>query len=198
MIISGAIRAIRHPERYGPRPGRRLSTTGSEDDSDPHNAQFQGRQTRAAGLTRAILDTFPVVKFGRSGNTAVDPQKVLSKEEDQSFMLQTRSSPVLTDKPKEQDIESNIPSPQIPVPSSPTTHDSLDQPHEEQVSSGGEVDEEEEETPSSAEMEQMVCDVNNSVTCPICVCDFDAEDDIRVLPCDARHRFHQECVDPWL
>src|SRR5690242_15396644 len=30
-------------------------------------------QTRAAGLTRAILDTFPIVKFGRGGNTAPAP-----------------------------------------------------------------------------------------------------------------------------
>ncbi|KAJ8611612.1 hypothetical protein MRB53_037836 [Persea americana] len=47
IIITGAIKARRHPERYGPRtqPGRR-------------------RQTRAGGLARAILETIPVVKFG--------------------------------------------------------------------------------------------------------------------------------------
>lgn len=35
-------------------------------------------------------------------------------------------------------------------------------------------------------------------TCPICILDFEPGDDLRVLPCDGRHRFHQACVDPWL
>ena len=47
IIITGAIRAHRHPERYGPR-----------------NAAGRPRQTRARGIARAMLDTIPVVKFG--------------------------------------------------------------------------------------------------------------------------------------
>jgi len=35
-------------------------------------------------------------------------------------------------------------------------------------------------------------------TCPICIVDFEAGDDLRVLPCEGKHRFHQTCVDPWL
>ena len=35
-------------------------------------------------------------------------------------------------------------------------------------------------------------------TCPICIVDFEEGDDIRVLPCDGKHCFHQYCVDPWL
>lgn len=35
-------------------------------------------------------------------------------------------------------------------------------------------------------------------TCPICIVDFEEGDDIRVLPCEGKHCFHQECVDPWL
>ncbi|THH31335.1 hypothetical protein EUX98_g2841 [Antrodiella citrinella] len=54
VIVSGAVRAIRHPERYGPRHG-----------GDDLPGQFSA-QSRARGLTRAILDTFPVVKFGGS------------------------------------------------------------------------------------------------------------------------------------
>lgn len=47
IIVTGAIRAHRHPERYGPRMmvGR------------PH-------RSRAKGLARAMLDTIPIVKFG--------------------------------------------------------------------------------------------------------------------------------------
>ncbi len=48
IIATGAIRAHRHPERYGPRTG------------------FPGRprQSRAKGLARAMLETLPIVKFG--------------------------------------------------------------------------------------------------------------------------------------
>lgn len=35
-------------------------------------------------------------------------------------------------------------------------------------------------------------------TCPICIVDFEEGDDLRLLPCAGKHRFHQECVDPWL
>jgi Ring finger domain len=34
--------------------------------------------------------------------------------------------------------------------------------------------------------------------CPICIVDFEEGDDIRVLPCEGKHSFHQQCVDPWL
>ena len=47
IIIVGAIRAHRHPERYGPR-----RVIGSV------------RQGRAKGLARAMLETLPIVKFG--------------------------------------------------------------------------------------------------------------------------------------
>jgi hypothetical protein len=32
--------------------------------------------------------------------------------------------------------------------------------------------------------------------CSICTEDFEKGQDLRVLPCD--HKFHPECVDPWL
>lgn len=48
IIATGAIRAHRHPERYGPR----------------HGAAGRPRQSRAKGLARAMLETLPIVKFG--------------------------------------------------------------------------------------------------------------------------------------
>lgn len=54
IIATGAVRAHRHPERYGPRPG--------------HGGR--ARQSRARGLARAVLDTLPIVKFG-------DPQPIV-------------------------------------------------------------------------------------------------------------------------
>lgn len=47
IIVTGAIRAHRHPERYGPR-----------------NIIGRGRQSRAKGIARAMLETLPIVKFG--------------------------------------------------------------------------------------------------------------------------------------
>jgi hypothetical protein len=49
IIITGAVRAHRHPERYGPRATARFG---------------RPRQSRAKGLARAVLDTIPIVRFG--------------------------------------------------------------------------------------------------------------------------------------
>ncbi|CAG8010641.1 unnamed protein product [Penicillium olsonii] len=46
IIITGAVRAHRHPERYGPR-----------------RIAGRVRQSRARGIARAMLDTIPVVKY---------------------------------------------------------------------------------------------------------------------------------------
>jgi len=59
IIITGAIRAHRHPERYGPR-----------------NVTGRPRQTRARGIARAMLDTIPVVKFGEQPKPEPKPTDV--------------------------------------------------------------------------------------------------------------------------
>jgi hypothetical protein len=48
IIATGALRAHRHPERYGPRTG----------------LAGRPRQSRAKGLAKAMLETLPIVKFG--------------------------------------------------------------------------------------------------------------------------------------
>lgn len=53
IIVTGAIRAHRHPERYGPR-----------------NVVGGSRQSRAKGIARAMLETLPVVKFGERDENA--------------------------------------------------------------------------------------------------------------------------------
>ena len=45
---------------------------------------------------------------------------------------------------------------------------------------------------------EVVPDSIGRETCPICIVDFEEGDDLRVLPCEGKHRFHQECVDQWL
>jgi len=52
IIVTGAVRAHRHPERYGPR-----------------NVLGRPRQSRAKGLARAMLETLPIVKFGETPET---------------------------------------------------------------------------------------------------------------------------------
>lgn len=47
IIVVGAVRAHRHPERYGPR-----------------RVMGRPRQSRARGIARAMLETLPIVKFG--------------------------------------------------------------------------------------------------------------------------------------
>ncbi|KAE8353676.1 hypothetical protein BDV28DRAFT_132671 [Aspergillus coremiiformis] len=58
IIITGAVRAHRHPERYGPR-----YTAG------------RPRQSRAKGIARAMLDTIPIVKFGDQQDPKLDAVK---------------------------------------------------------------------------------------------------------------------------
>ncbi|KAK4938116.1 hypothetical protein LTR10_021356 [Elasticomyces elasticus] len=56
IIVTGAVRAHRHPERYGPR-----------------NVIGRGRQSRAKGIARAMLETLPIVKFGDHENLPKKP-----------------------------------------------------------------------------------------------------------------------------
>lgn len=61
IIIIGAIRAHRHPERYGPRATARFG---------------RPRQSRAKGLARAVLDTLPIVRFGDAGTPGAKEEGV--------------------------------------------------------------------------------------------------------------------------
>lgn len=58
IIVTGAVRAHRHPEQYGPR-----------------NVMGRSRQSRARGIARAMLDTIPIVKFGEQEDPPEAKQK---------------------------------------------------------------------------------------------------------------------------
>ncbi|RYP46135.1 hypothetical protein DL768_007610 [Monosporascus sp. mg162] len=151
IISSGAIRAHRHPERYGPRPS------------------FGGRprQSRAKGLARAVLDTIPIVKFGDSRPAKLDPEHELeSTSGDRQDDAQAGSIQHQPNAPSEAHVVTSS-RPETPVPVA-----SL----ENQSSAEGDGDE--------------------HVGCSICTEDFTVGEDVRLLPCD--HKFHPQCVDPWL
>lgn len=76
IIATGAVRAHRYPERYGPR-----RAYGG-----------QPRQSRAKGLARAVLDTIPIVKFGNPPPTKPDPELELENGTDAHNSQRTVSS----------------------------------------------------------------------------------------------------------
>jgi Ring finger domain len=53
-------------------------------------------------------------------------------------------------------------------------------------------------TASSSAQEDPLPESIGRETCPICIVDFEDGDDVRILPCEGKHVFHQACVDPWL
>ena len=64
IIGTGAIRAHRYPERYGPR-----SSYGGRP-----------RQSRAKGIARAVLETIPIIKFGSQLPPKPDPALELESQ----------------------------------------------------------------------------------------------------------------------
>lgn len=148
IIITGAIRAHRHPERYGPRAiiGR-------------------PRQSRARGIGRAILETIPIVKFGGSDEPAKNTDVELGSTSTAQQAARDTNASTTEDR------------------SAPAAN--LDgAPAEDGIAAAGAAA----TTNAAAE--------GDTQGCSICTEDFERGQDQRVLPCD--HRFHPECIDPWL
>jgi hypothetical protein len=78
IITTGAVRAHRYPERYGPR-----GALGGRP-----------RQSRAKGLARAVLDTIPIVKFGNQTPAKPDPELELENTEAHDAATQRTTSHV--------------------------------------------------------------------------------------------------------
>ncbi|KAF3765801.1 hypothetical protein M406DRAFT_68207 [Cryphonectria parasitica EP155] len=187
IIGSGAIRAHRYPERYGPRAG------------------FGGRsrQSRAKGLARAVLETLPIVKFG-------DNQQQQPKPD---FDTELESATVPAQEPRQRTADASHEAPPrnesqrhlSTIPESPTT---------EAAASGTEPPTNGLRTVGSGASTTSVGkgtsgsggDANKAnagagigeegLGCSICTDDFNVGEDVRVLPCN--HKFHPQCVDPWL
>jgi len=176
VVMSGAIRAMRHPERYGPRA------------MDPSNPRAAAR-SRAGGLTRAILDTFPIVKYGRNHD---DPAPVVDRAEDGAAVQPDTKKGIemhVLDDGRDE-VEEVVEMERV-RDSALTERTVISKDDTTSFVSAAEGD-------SVNTIPADLVNVDNSTTCPICVDEFTEGDDIRILPCDARHRFHRDCIDPWL
>ncbi|KAG8745202.1 hypothetical protein FRC10_008514 [Ceratobasidium sp. 414] len=168
VILSGAIRAIRHPERYGPRSG------------DPNvHGPGGAPQTRAGGLTRAILDTFPVVKFGRP---SASERYHENKDYESKNLEMKRTSG---------DVEQGGPGATVRLVPAEDEGAVVGTRRPQPTASGS-------APPSPTRADEVTRAAIGVETCPICIVDFEDGDDLRVLPCEGRHRFHRDCVDQWL
>ncbi|KAK1754567.1 hypothetical protein QBC47DRAFT_220971 [Echria macrotheca] len=171
IIGTGAIRAHRYPERYGPRSG------------------YGGRprQSRAKGLARAVLETLPVIKFGDPTPAKLDPAFELEQQ-------QSRSSPDPAARARLSAIPEEPRTPMNPKKEPPT-------PRPETIA--------ETTTTTTTTAPAQGLGATNSTSngakqgpndehlgCSICTEDFTVGEDVRVLPCD--HKFHPNCIDPWL
>ncbi|KAJ6593924.1 hypothetical protein B0H19DRAFT_1092851 [Mycena capillaripes] len=181
IIISGAIKAIRHPERYARN----------------HDGATGWSQSRARGLTRAILDTFPIVKFGSNTEHVPTTQMKDTKAHPDAGISLSHTS---IRSPSDQSV---LPGSQAGASSSPPRR-SENNPRG--IPRRSVDDERVTELPvisgdsplQSALNQDSIPAAIGRETCPICIVDFEEGDDLRILPCDGAHRFHQSCVDPWL
>ena len=161
IIATGAIRAHRYPERYGPREG----------------LGGRPRQSRAKGLARAVLDTLPIVKFENS-------QKRQNPVKDPERDHELQSIPV------DRELETN---PNPPPLMTPPTNQAKDSESACDVAPDNDFGPT--MTPASQGPDAS-SSAENDLGCSICTEDFLVGEDVRLLPCS--HKFHPQCVDPWL
>lgn len=157
IIIVGAVRAHRHPERYGPR-----------------NVIGRPRQSRAKGIGRAILETFPLVKFGDHDNIKPGDQPRDIE------MMPPQTTPQTSLQGQAQGAAAS-------ASDRRTTQEDTDAVTAEQVAG-----QETRPQPSGDPIENA----DNGLACSVCTDDFAKGQDVRVLPCN--HKFHPDCIDPWL
>lgn len=175
IIVTGAVRAHRHPERYGPRAG----------------GNGRPRQSRAKGMARAMLETLPIVKFGERdeqkrsadvemGANAGQPDPARTSSQADPAAAPSSSSDVQASRQDEPSAGGAgaaghgpaMTSDEVAAVPAPASDGSDEASKQKQPDHGG------------------------ALGCSICTEDFVKGEDVRVLPCD--HKYHPECIDPWL
>lgn len=172
IIVTGALRAHRHPERYGPRP----------------SAAGRAGQSRAKGIARAMLATLPIVKFGDQESAPPKPPTAgrdieLTAAEPKPDQTDTATSASGAAKEPQPAALDDI-SPQPPAKGETGSESAA-----ESVEAGAAASH---VHGSNADGTQE----DGTLGCSICTEDFTRGEEVRVLPCN--HKFHPECVDPWL
>lgn len=199
IIITGTVRAHRHPERYGPRSG----------------FGRRPRQSRAKGIARAVLDTLPIVKFGNEEHGKPDPELELEPATDARNQQATPGnqetaapgnqeavaagglgSGASSDKAKAKETAESKDIKETNEAAKDTTETEHSDKAKETTDG---VPDDEARTPEAAIAESASAaegEGDEHLGCSICTEDFTMGEDVRVLPCN--HQFHPGCVDPWL
>ena len=164
IIVVGAVRAHRHPERYGPR-----------------NMLGRPRQSRARGIARAMLETIPIVKFGEREENKPGQQVAGGDVE-----LGPTTRDATTELPPAVQVQRPS-TEQLPRSESTKENEGSEEVTTEKAAATGSLPEGEASTDANAE---------SGLACSVCTDDFTKGQDVRVLPCN--HKFHPECIDPWL
>ncbi|KAK9480432.1 hypothetical protein V1514DRAFT_169777 [Lipomyces japonicus] len=171
IIILGAIRAHRHPERY--------QMTTSADGSTQ-------RTNRARGLAKAVLDSIPLVKVpqlradSRPGFPSAMPSASIGGRHNKGSQIGldpngeevSRQVTVSTDQDS-----SSIDSKELMAAGTVETAETITETNDNHGPF------------PSTQMFPME-------SCPICFESFQPGQELRLLPC--HHGFHAACVDPWL
>lgn len=152
-------------------------------------------QSRAGGLGRAILDTFPIVKFASNPSNNRPAQ---SQDKDIEAWSPTASSNAAREH-EMHDVSYPMHPPQALMEQTPGGSTSQADDMSELPPTAAEGSQLTKRPPKPATSgDEVMPEAIGRETCPICIVDFEEGDDLRQLPCEGHHRFHQECVDPWL
>jgi hypothetical protein len=170
IIITGAVRAHRHPDRYGPR-----------------DVLGRPRQSRARGLGRAILDTLPIVKFGQPEPpkpTDVELGPTTEARDDPTTNTEARDGTTTNTEARGINGQTGetISADQAEFQRNAATD------HPSGIAAALPV--------AAGAVTSQDSTSDEGLGCSICTDDFEQGQDIRVLPCS--HKFHPDCVDPWL
>ncbi|KAH7348819.1 hypothetical protein BKA65DRAFT_268437 [Rhexocercosporidium sp. MPI-PUGE-AT-0058] len=126
------------------------------------------RQTRGRGLALAVLESIPIVKFGASKHPDTIPKDI---ELEEAAIDSDRDTTVAADRALD-DSRGDLTKRMTPSANIKSV-------------------------PEAETIPRIVAQVHsNEKECSICISDFSNDEEVRVLPCN--HRFHPECIDPWL